>query len=135
MKKRTDFVSNSSSTSFILSGQDDIDEFTSCFSRNKCFIKISKLKEALIQFKESLDAAVKKYCETLNINDTDFHYLDDDLIDGVIYKKLDIDDLIREIDGVIGNSENGENLYITEPVDRDIAYDMSYTNQVWRNDL
>jgi len=140
MKRRCDFVSNSSSSSFIVDDQEKI-KFNETFGGPNKFTSIKDFKQAEITLRDSIRTALQDYCKSLDIHSIDslseYTYLDDCLGNfSWILKSLD--DTIKDLEDINKRSDGTiieELRYITEPVDRDDAYTRGFDSGLWKGDL
>ena len=117
MKIRVSFVSNSSSSSFILRTQKDVEIFKNIFNNTPIF-NVGELRQQLKKILEEYKVLKKMF------NDN-FYFLEENLN----YDTFNISDLLHELDGILDDA------YITEAIDRDIAYQLGYNKEVFMGDL
>ena len=124
---RNDFVSNSSSTSFILNKDDK--EFEKLFPKYKKYswLKVKnefqKLKDCLTSFQENVK-------NNIGMDEYIYQTLFSESYYGIINLISDINNEIMDM-----HELQDEDVYITEPVDRDYAYTMGYENTIFKGDL
>jgi hypothetical protein len=124
---RNDFVSNSSSTSFIIT-QKDVKEFEKYFSKYKKY-PISTIKNEFNKLKDFLTSFHENFEKNTEINE----YVQQSLFSDTYYM---IHNLIESINEEISDMSKLENdVYITEPIDRDYAYDMGCNCNIYKGDL
>lgn len=124
MKIRTNFVSNSSSSSFILKNKDDIQFFNKIFPSNENVIyEVNQIRETIKFF-------IKDYVNTFDFSkEVDEEamwnkyfankvpkYFQYNYVDYMVFNYFNFSSLIELMKNL---PESG---YITEPYDRDVAY-------------
>ena len=117
MKKRSGFVSNSSSSSFILKNQNEIEIFRNTFGDVPIF-NVGELRQHLKKILDDVEAIKKKF------NDS-FYFLEENLI----CDTFNSTEILQDLDGV------SDDAYITDAVDRDEAYNRGYVGDTFRGDL
>ena len=123
MKIRNGFVSNSSSSSFILETREDIDEAK---KHNMHIYKVSDLIEKL--------SPIYKIIQKLN----HFNFLDDfdDEVPYFLYEDIEYIHFNTTYYDELKKLYNlNKDVCITSPFDRDIAYDLNLKFQIFESDL
>jgi hypothetical protein len=132
MKLRTDFVSNSSSSSFIICDESTKKKFKECFPSYNMF-NIDIIIEKLSNMSNFI---CEKYTELKDI--VGDKYDSGKVFDNVFYDadslKSSLEEEIKELIQ-IKYQHKDEDVYITEPVDRDHAYELHFSAEVFKGDL
>jgi methanogenic corrinoid protein MtbC1 len=129
---RKDFVSNSSSSSFIICDESTKQKFKECFPSYNMFSidiiieKLSSMSESISEKCNELKDIVGDKYDSGKIFANVFY--DADLFKSSL--KEDIEDL-----KYIKEQYENKDVYITEPVDRDRAYELNFTAEVFKGDL
>lgn len=118
MKTRNDFVSNSSSTSFILKNDEDKSRYQKAFYNHK-IISVKQLIDLFTKVKNNLDSSFK---DLENIAGD--RYNEGRMFEGTFNCLEDTMNSIKEdLENLQEISKSGDEVYITEPTDRDYAYE------------
>ena len=118
MKIRNGFVSNSSSSSFIVKEED----LHIIQKANINFVKVQDMLKDFEILEKSITNIETKYVNNLY-----------DVFDDIRYNFAEIRDTIFKLKGIL--SKYGENIYITESYDRDYAYHLGFDFEVYKGDL
>ena len=132
MKIRTDFVSNSSSSSFIICDESTKQKFKECFPLHNMF-NIDILIEKLSNMLESISEKCNELEDIVGEK-----YYSGKVFDNVFYDadslKTSLEEEIKDLI-LIKNRYENKDVYITEPVDRDRAYELHFNAEVFKGDL
>lgn len=136
MKIRSDFVSNSSSSSFIVYGNSGIEYCNKHFGGVE-YYKVKDLRMQNIILRDSINAAIQNYCSALKIDSN--WCVNDSHLNGQFIWDLknqieSIDNFIKHIDEVFGK-DIPDDVYVTSPIDRDDACERDFYNSCWETDL
>jgi hypothetical protein len=132
MKIRTDFVSNSSSSSFIICDESTKQKFKECFPSYNMF-SIDIIIEKLSNMLESISEKCNELKDIVG-GKYDSGKVFDDVFYGVDSLKSNLEEDIEDLKYIKTQCEN-KDVYITEPVDRDRAYILNFNAEVFKGDL
>lgn len=133
MKIRSDFVSNSSSSSFIIT-QANREEFISKFPNRK-LIKLKEVNDIIEQLKKMTSEVNNKFKELCG---DEYIYMQ--LFEPIRYSLEDLnnecDKMTTDINDILTESNyNLNDIEISTPIDRDRAYMLNFRAQLFKGDL
>ena len=135
MKTRNDFVSNSSSSSFIMH-ENEKDDFHNHLGHNYKLFKLKTIKDELVKLKEKIKLARVEFTVQTGLDDDSFQKIFEATYYGLSNCLECCDENIKEIDEEFATENDRCTDYlITEPIDRDHAYEMRYDGSVFKGDL
>jgi len=139
---RSDFVSNSSSTSFIVHTK-RIDEINKLFPHYHVqFLNANAYKRSLETLRSKIEDAINEFTKTNKVNEDD--YGDSYLCPyGALYELREccstignkLNDVEKTISGCLNEGETGEEYWITSPIDRDEACEQNFYAAEFEGDL
>jgi len=119
MKSRLTFVSNSSSSSFILKNELDIKKFKK-YCANRSIIKVTDIISELSKVIQAT-TKFKQYIKQLDANSLFYDYEDEDIYDDLYQRLVSVN---RDYPGA----------YITDFYSRDYAYDANFDFEIFEED-
>ena len=135
MKKRNDFVSNSSSSSFIMH-ENEKDDFYNHLGNNYKLFKLKTIKDELINLKAKITSAKLDFINQTGLDDDSFRSIFEATYYGLDNCLGGCDENIKDIDEWFATENDRCTDYlISEPVDRDHAYELGYHQCVFKGDL
>ena len=132
MKTRNDFVSNSSSSSFVML-EDEKDSFYSHLGHSYKLFKLKTIKDELFNLKAKITSLKLEFINQTGLDEDSFQKLFEATYYGLSNCLECCDENIADIDSSIENKD--EDYLISEPIDRDHAYEMRYNGMVFKGDL
>lgn len=135
MKTRNDFVSNSSSSSFIMP-ENEKDVFYSHLGHSYKLFKLKTIKDEFIKLKEKIASAKLEFIKQTGLDEDSFRSIFEASYYGLDNCLGGCDDNIKDIDEWFATENDRSTDYlISEPIDRDHAYEMRYYGSVFKGDL
>ena len=128
---RNDFVSNSSSSSFIMH-ENEKDDFHKHLGDNYKLFKLKTIKDELIKLKAKITSAKLEFVNQTGLDEDSFQSIFESTYYGLSNCLQCCHENIEDIDTFI--DKDGDYL-ISEPVDRDRAYELGYNQYVFKGDL
>lgn len=129
---RNDFVSNSSSSSFIMH-ENEKDVFYSHLGHSYKLFKLKTIKDELINLKAKITSAKLEFINQTGLDIDSFQKIFEATYYGLNNCLECCDENIEEIDTCTENKD--EDYLISEPIDRDRAYELRYDQCVFKGDL
>ena len=132
MKIRTDFVSNSSSSSFIVNEHNKA-IFEECFpgrkliDLNDIIVKLINMNSFMTEQYESLERIVGDKYGSGQMFDDIFYSIDS--------LKTILEENIEDLKQIQYEHDGDSEIYITEPIDRDQAYMLNFNAELFKGDL
>ena len=123
MKLRLGFVSNSSSSSFIIKNEKDEQRFKEVFP-NKAIIPLSHIKDSFHKILHII-GNLEQYLDSTQF-EGDFQFL---------LRTLEKEYIKEDFDAMLEEVNKQADVKITAPVDRDIAYERGIDLPVFEGDL
>lgn len=133
MKNRNDFVSNSSSSSFIMP-ENEKDVFYSHLGHSYKLFKLKTIRDELVKLKEKIKLARVEFAVQTGLDEDSFRTIFEATFNGMYSINECIDENIEEIDDALKEYDN-KDCFISEPIDRDWAYEMNYNGYLFKGDL
>lgn len=128
---RNDFVSNSSSSSFIMH-ENEKDDFHKHLGDNYKLFKLKTIKDELINLIAKITSAKLDFINQTGLDEDSFQKIFETTYYGLSNCLQCCHENIEDIDTFI--DKDGDYL-ISEPVDRDRAYELGYNQYVFKGDL
>lgn len=132
MIMRNDFVSNSSSTSFIVH-ENEKDDFYKHLGNNYKLFNLKTIKDEFIKLKQKIELAKNEFVNQTGLDEDSFSKIFEATYYGLNNCLECCDENIEEID--TGTENKYEYYLISEPIDRDRAYELGYDQCVFKGDL
>ena len=133
MKNRNDFVSNSSSSSFIMP-ENEKDVFYSHLGHSYKLFKLKTIRDELVKLKEKIKLARVEFATQTGLDEDSLQKIFEATYYGLSNCLECCDENIEEIDDALKEYDN-KNCFISEPIDRDWAYRMNYNGYLFKGDL
>ena len=128
---RKDFVSNSSSSSFIMH-ENEKDDFYKHLGNNHKLFKLKTIKDELIRLKQKIELAKIEFVNQTDLDEDSFQKIFEATYYGLDNCLQCCHENIEDIDTFI---DRDEDYLISEPIDRDRAYELGYNQYVFKGDL
>ena len=128
---RNDFVSNSSSSSFIMH-ENEKDDFHKHLGDNYKLFKLKTIKDELINLIAKITSAKLEFINQTGLDEDSFQKIFETTYYGLSNCLQCCHENIEDIDTFI--DKDGDYL-ISEPIDRDRAYELGYNQYVFKGDL
>lgn len=132
MKTRTDFVSNSSSSSFIVT-EHNKSNFEQCFPNGR-LIDINEVITRLVDMRNSITEQYNQL-ETVVGDKYGSGQMFDDIFYNIDSLKTSLQENIEDLQQIQHEYYCDSEVYITEPIDRDRAYRLNFNAELFKGDL
>lgn len=129
---RNDFVSNSSSSSFIMH-ENEKDDFHKHLGDNYKLFNLKTIKDEFIKLKQKIELAKNEFINQTGLDEDSFQKIFEATYYGLSNCLQCCDENIEDIDTCTENKN--EDYLISEPIDRDRAYELGYDQPVFKGDL
>lgn len=129
---RNDFVSNSSSSSFIMY-ENEKDDFYKHLGNNYKLFNLKTIKNEFIKLKQKIELAKLEFVKKTGLDENSFQSIFEATYYGLSNCLQCCHENIEDIDTFIENKDR--DYLISEPIDRDRAYELGYNQYVFKGDL
>ena len=117
---RNDFVSNSSSSSFIMH-ENEKDDFHKHLGDNYKLFNLKTIKDEFIKLKQKIELAKNEFVDQTGLDEDSFQ----SIFEATYYG----------LSNCLQCCDENKNYLISEPIDRDRAYELGYDQCIFKGDL